>query len=186
MFELKNQYICDYWFNDNIIDCSKSIDDSSEKIPVIIFNNENNVITQKYVEHLFEASGTLKNSNIIEPNKEKLNYNYKINNTQIDNEYRKRKNKPNPGSNISDISIQNTEYYNQFKPSRQNISNNRVFDVEKTNKHKKLFNQSCTNNYTSKRHLYVLSKTSRLYEFQTGKRKVLLDSQSKSKFLKDN
>ena len=181
MFELKNKYICDYWFDDNIIDCGMPIDDLSDEIPVIIFDSEINIISQNYVEHLFEASNTLKNNDVKELNEEKLNYNYKISNTQRDNEYRTRKARSNSRSNTSYISTGNTEYYHQFKTGGPIVSNNRMFDVEKTNQHHKLFNQSCTNN--GKRKMRNLPKTSRLYEFKTGKRKVLLDSQPKPKSL---
>jgi hypothetical protein len=181
MFELKNKYICDYWFDDNIIDCGKPIDDLSDEIPVIIFNSEINIISQNHVEHLFEASNTLENNNVKELNEEKLNYNYKISNTYRVNEYRTRKNRSNSRSNTSDISTRNTEYYHRFKTGGQIISNNRMFDKEKTSQHHKLFYQSCTNN--DKRKMHSLPKTSRLYEFKTGKRKVLLDSLPKPKSL---
>ena len=182
MFELKNKYICDYWFNDNIIDCGKSIDNINDEIPVIISDSEVNIITQKYVEHLFEASNTLEYNNLIELNEEKLNYNYKISNTKKYNEYRTRKNRSNSRSDTSDISTRNTEYYLRFNPGRQIVSNNRMFDVEKTSQHHKLFNQFSINNDKGK--MFNLPKTSRIYELKTRKRKVLLDSQPKPNSLK--
>jgi len=179
MFELKNKYIKDYWFNDNIIDCGKSSDNLSEEIPVIISDSEINIITQTHLEYLFEPSNNLENP--IELNKEKLNSNYKINNTLNYNDYRTGKNKSNSKSNISDFSSRNTEYYHQLKTYRTIISNNKMFNMGKTSQYHKLFNKSCTNN--DQRNMCNLSKTSRLYEFKTNKRNVLLDSQSKPQSL---
>ena len=167
MIELKNKYISDYWFNDNIIDCSKYIDDESNEIQVIIPNSDINIITQKYIEYINENPNN-------KCNKEKLNYNNKINNTEIYNEYQTNKNKSNSRINTTDISTRNTKYNNRFKSSESIISNNRVFDMEKSNQYNKLLNQSYTNN--DQRKLYSLFKTSYFYEFKPGKRKVLLDS----------
>lgn len=163
--------------NNNIIDCGKSID-ISEEIFVIIpdseNNCENNIITQQHVEYVFNASNTLKN-------KKKLNYNYKTTKPINDNEYRTRKNKSNSRSNTPDISTRNNKYYNRNKQCEQIISHNRMFAAEKANQYQKLFNQSGANN--DQRNMHNLSKTSRLYEFKTRKRKVLLDSQPKPKSL---
>lgn len=181
MFELKNKYISDYWFNDNIIDCGKSSNNLSDEIPVIMYDSEINFITQNHIEYLFQPSNTLENSNTIKLNKEKLNSNYKISNTLKYNDYQTGKNKSNPKSNISDISSRNTEYFQQFKSGRSIITNNKMFNIGNSSQHHKLFNKSCTNN--DQRNMCNLSKTSRLYEFETNKRKVLLDSQPKPQSL---
>jgi hypothetical protein len=199
MFELKNKYISDYWFNDNIIDCGKSINNISDEIPVIISDSDVNIITHNYIEHLFEEPNNyLSNSmkqNTVNKEKinnliqitnfedEKLNNNYKISNTQIyNNEYKSKKNSLHSKYNNSDISTRNREYYNQSKSGRQIISNNRMFDMEKTSEHFKLFNESSIN--YNKGNMYKLPKTSRIHEFITERRKVLLDSQPKPTSLK--
>ena len=124
-----------------------------------------------------------------------MNNNYKISNTQIyntrifNNEYQStkyRSHSKNNTSNIStrntsNISTRNTEYYDQFIQGRQIISNNRMFDVGKTSEHFKLFNQSSVDN--NKGNMYKMQKTSRLHEFITERRKVLLDSQPKPESL---
>jgi hypothetical protein len=180
MFELKNKYICDYWFSDNVIDCGNSNDNLSDEIPVIISDPEV-IITQKYTEHLFDISDTSKNNNL-NTSKEKLNYN-KINNDHEYNKkyneyneytgYKTRKNKSNPKSNSSNISTRNTEHYKQYSSYKQNVSYNRMYDFKKTSQHHKLFNQSNSNN--DKRNMFNLPKTSPIYEHKTRK-KVLLDS----------
>jgi hypothetical protein len=167
MIELKNKYISDYWFNDNIIDCSKYIDDESNEIQVIIPNSDINIITQKHIEYINENPNN-------KCNKEKLNYNNEINNTEIYNEYQTNKNKSNSRINTTDISTRNTKCNNRFKSDESIISNNRVFIMEKSNQYNKLLNQSYTNN--NQRKMYSLFKTSYFYEFKPGKRKVLLDS----------
>jgi len=201
MFELKNKYINDYWFKDNIVDCGEIINVDSNLIPVIISENEIEYI-KNYEEHLDKASGLSdkssgpsdkssgpsdKSANTLEYNnvKEKLNYNYKIINTKNNNEWGNRANETNRTNgtnsrfNNSDITTRNTVCCHRFKTSRPIISNNRMFDEEKTSKHHELFYQSHTNH--NKRQMYNLPKTSRIYDFKSGKRKVLLDSQPKLK-----
>jgi hypothetical protein len=188
MFEVKNSYIVDFWFNKNITDCGKITDDNQLDIPVFISENEIEYL-KKYDEHLFETSNTLIYNNLIDKidddkiddkdnynynYKEKLNINYKINDSYRDNEYRKGKCRRNSKSNSSDISKRNTVYCHRIKTGRQVVSDNRMFDEKISHQHNKLFNQSNTNNDKGK--MYNLPKTSRLHEYEKRERKILLDS----------
>ena len=100
MFEIINKNICNYWYINNIIDCGQCINDNmSNEIPVIIPNQEVNIITQHYVEYLFNESA--KNNNVIEEKEEETEYyrikipervDYKFNKCK-NNKHRTRKNK---------------------------------------------------------------------------------------------
>lgn len=198
MFEIKNKYIVDFWFNDKIKDCGKviysnkntnydeTIETNHQNIPIFISQNESE--HESIDEHLFETvnnDNDNDNDTDYDIDNENNNYNfdfkmkklnnyYKINNTCRDNEYRKRKGRRNSKSNNSDISRGNTVCCHRIKSSGQIVSNNRMFDEKKSHQHNKLFNQSNSNN--DKRKMYNLPKTSRLHEFKARERKVLLDS----------
>lgn len=159
MFELKNEFIKDYWFTNKINDCSKTID-SLDEIPVII--------TESEIEYL-----NTNNEYLFEDNVKKLNNKDEADETFTFNEYRTKKG-PNSRVNKSDISTKNTRHYNQHNSDRQVISNCGMFNNKISNQHSNLFNQSYTN--CDKRKMYQLPKTSRVCRFKERKRKILLDS----------
>ena len=94
MFEIINKNICDYWYINNFIDCGQCINDMSNEIPVIIPNQEVNIISQHYVEYLFNESA--KNNNAIEEKEEIFDYRIKSSETvdyRISNKWKKNKRK---------------------------------------------------------------------------------------------
>ena len=157
-----DKYTNDYWFKDNVIDCSKNVGiNNQNQIPVIISETE-----IEYMDiNLFNAPNN---------NEEKLNNNYEDNKQNIYNEQQTRKYNSNSRINISNISTKNTKYQHRYNTNRQIVSDNRVISKEKSYQHNKLFNQSYQNN--NKRQMYNLHKTSHVHEYKTGKRKVLLGS----------
>lgn len=156
MFELKNEFIKDYWFTNKINDCGKTTNDHDD-IPVII--------TETEIEYLNTSDDSLFEDAI-----EKLNNKDKTDETFRFNEYRTEK-RTDSRVNRSDISTKNTKCYNQYNRNKPVITNSRKFNGKISNQYSKLFNQSYTN--YDKRKLYSLPKTSRLCRYK--ERKILLD-----------
>jgi hypothetical protein len=155
MIVLMDKYVNDYWFKDNIVDCSKNVGvNNQNQIPVIISETE--------IEYMDINS------------EEKLNNNYENNKQYIYNEQQSRKYNSNSRINISNISTKNTKYEYRHNANRQIISDNGIINKKKSYKHNKLFNESYQNN--NKRQMYNMHKTSNVHEYKTRRQKVLLGS----------
>jgi len=150
-----DKYVNDYWFKDNIVDCSKNVGiNNQNQIPVIISETE--------IEYMDINS------------EEKLNNNYENNKQYIYNEQQSRKYNSNSRINISNISTKNTNYEYRHNANRPIISDNGIINKKKSYKHNKLFNESYQNN--NKRQMYNMHKTSYVHEYKTRRQKVLLGS----------
>jgi hypothetical protein len=102
-------------------------------------------------------------------NEEKLNNNYNYEILEVINESTIRSSEFDRGC----YAEENSQYYNK-QTNRNENSNNRKFNKKETNEHFNLFKNINSNN--DERKMYILSKNSRLYEYKTKGRKVLLDT----------
>ena len=164
MLNLNNDYIKDFWLNTNIVDCTNitvqtdELDESE-----IILNNESEIIILDY-----------------EDDKEKLNKDCKNNNEYTDYKDDKgRTNKQNSRIDKSNIPNKNSKNKHKLNKNTEDISNNKYINKKGTCKYNKLYNKSSSNN--NKKQMCSLSQTSRIYEFKSRERKMLLDSCSEDK-----
>lgn len=193
MINVINNYIQDYWLNLNLMDCAKSNAINQGNFQIIITDEELHEINELVDDHLFETNQDENNLDKINKeyltdneeciNEEKLNNNHKYIISNRDNgcKYKERKNKSNLRFNSSDIPRENTFGKYKFITSGKNVSDNRMFKKQETNKYIRLHNEFNSNQYQRK--MYKMPKNSRIYEYGTRERKILLGSQSKPKLI---
>jgi len=161
MLNLNNNYINDYWLKKNIIDCNNITiqTDDLDDFEIIVDDNYTDTYNKK----------------------EKLNNKSKINNNYNNKKYDKgRTNKQYSRINKSNITNRNTANNKHiYKKNRENISNNKYNNKEESNKYNKLYNK--LNPHNNQKQMYSLPQTSRIYEFKSRERKILLDSFTKNK-----
>ena len=161
---------------------------------------ETNILTSNYTESnlnngdyiesesedCFENEESNENKDFYEINKkEKLNYNYKVNISVNTNDFRKQyvNSFRNSVPNKSNSSRRNSIYYSKEGSCRNQISNFRMHNKQKSCENRILHEHVGSNKDKGK--MYKLPKNCRIYEYETRERKILLDSFSKPKLIKN-
>jgi hypothetical protein len=151
----------------------------------MIINKDN--LKCKYIDSYLYDSNEFNhsywyNNIIIDQSKEKLNNNY-VNKIEIDNnEFRTKYNDfKNTVITKSNNTRENTP--NNYRTRyREQDSNNRKYDKEKSSEYRVF--QECPNTNKNKGKMYDMSEKCRVHEHKSRERKILLDSFSKSNLIK--
>ncbi len=125
------------------------------------------ITVTNYVTDYWILDNIIDCSEIIE---EKLNYNHEYILSENINESTIRPSEINRKCEKRNI----TEYYIRKQSDRIQTSNNRKSNTQNTNKHFDVFKNIDT--YNNKRQMHTMPKNSRIREFESKRRKVLLDS----------
>ncbi len=210
MIQVINSYHVDYWIRNKIIDCSSvipnnqlniSLDDSDlsklaelaeiaditeladlAKIADIteLADLENHLFRSEFNTNCVVKKNNNKNNF---NNKEKLNNNYKNLESNIVNESNYKYNEPKDNGdskfNKSNRKRTNTEDKYRKGNDRIKVIPDRVFIKQSTNKHISLHQKTDTS--INKGAMQTLPKNSRIHEFKSRERVVLLDTFTRPK-----
>jgi len=192
MMEVINSYHVDYWIRNKIIDCSEVSSNNQLNITLDDANldiTDNIYLLNELDDFLFNDKNQNNNSNNDNDNdndndnklKKKLNNNCKYSNSNIVNESKYQYNHYFRNSKLDKSNMSRTNSNDNSRKEFNRIKNttNRVFIEQKSNKYISIYQKACFN--FNKRTMQTLPKNSRIHEYASRERKVLLDSFSKPK-----